>query len=102
MSPTKPQNVRQLKDLAGSGDVMNGLIAAAAAAVLFTLSSTVAPAQELPTYECDGYPVTPMQLQVLGSGHVQERASPSTLERDGMPASPHQLAVLRRTNGTAP
>jgi hypothetical protein len=82
--------------------VMKGSIAAAAAVALVVLAGNAAAlAQEYPTYERDGYPLTPLQLQVLGSDHVQERALTSMLERDGMPASPHQLAVLRRTNGTA-
>lgn len=80
---------------------MKGVLAAAPAVALLLLGSGNAVlAQEYPTFERDGYPLTPLQLQVLGSDRVQERVPASVLARDGMPASPHQLAVLRRTNGT--
>lgn len=76
--------------------------AAAAAALSMLASATAVPAQDYPTFERDGYPLTPLQLQVLGSDHVRERAVSSTLERGGMPASPHQLSVLRRTTVAVP
>ena len=80
---------------------MKGVTAATPAVALLLLGgATAALAQEYPTFERNGFPLTPLQLQVLGSDRVQERAAPSILARDGMPASPHQLAVLRRTNGT--
>jgi hypothetical protein len=82
--------------------VMKGPIAAAAAVALLMLgSATILPAQEYPIFERNGFPLTPLQVQVLGSDGVHERASGPTLARDGMPASPHQLAVLRGTNGAA-
>jgi hypothetical protein len=69
--------------------------------VLLLGSSAAARAQGYPTFERNGYPVTPLQLQVLGSESVEEQAPTSTLANEGMPASPHQLNVLRRTNGAA-
>jgi hypothetical protein len=51
-------------------------------------------AQELPTFELMGMPITPHQVQVVGSALVQERTPDATLVLGGMPASPHQLSVL--------
>ena len=48
---------------------------------------------ELPQYEVAGFPISPHQISVLGSGEVQESLSP-TLTLNGMPASPHQIAVI--------
>ena len=39
--------------------------------------SRIASATELPSYEAMGYPITPHQISVLGSGKVKEQ-SPST------------------------
>jgi hypothetical protein len=65
---------------------------AATAAVL--LSSATAIAAELPTFEAIGFPITPVQISVLGAAHVQERSPVPTLMLGGMPASPVQIAVL--------
>jgi hypothetical protein len=63
--------------------------------VFMLLSGAVASAQELPTYEANGFPITPLQVSILGcSAQVQERAPTPALAMDGMPASPHQIAVL--------
>jgi hypothetical protein len=51
-------------------------------------------AAELPAFELMGFPITPHQVAVLGSAHVQEQARNPTLTLGGMPASPHQIAVL--------
>ena len=48
---------------------------------------------ELPQYEVAGFPISPHQISVLGSGDVQQSFSP-TLTLNGMPASPHQIAVI--------
>lgn len=70
-------------------------LAALAAALLFG-GATAAPAQEYPTFELDGYPLTSHQLEVLlSTERVQEHDFTAGLTQDGMPASPHQLAVLR-------
>jgi len=53
-----------------------------------------AAAAELPTFELMGFPITPHQVAVLGSAHVQERTAVPTLTLGGMPASPHQIAAL--------
>ena len=66
-------------------------IAAAAALMLGGVGATAA---ELPTYEVNGFPITPHQLVTLGPAEAQQRLPASTLTMAGMPASPHQIAVL--------
>ena len=54
----------------------------------------VGPGGELPQYEVAGFPISPHQISVLGSGDVQEQSFSPTLTLNGMPASPHQIAVI--------
>jgi hypothetical protein len=51
-------------------------------------------AQQLPQYEVAGFPISQLQISVLGSGRIQEQSFSPTLTLDGMPASPHQIAVI--------
>ncbi len=51
-------------------------------------------AAELPSFELTGFPITPVQVQVVGAAHVEERSPIPTLTLGGMPASPHQVSVL--------
>jgi hypothetical protein len=51
-------------------------------------------AAELPSFELMGCPITPVQVQVVGAAHVEERSPIPTLTLGGMPASPHQVSVL--------
>jgi hypothetical protein len=51
-------------------------------------------AQQLPQYEVAGFPISPLQFSVLGSGGIQEQSFSPTLTLNGMPASPHQIAVI--------
>ncbi|EIG56453.1 hypothetical protein ABIB90_002268 [Bradyrhizobium sp. JR4.1] len=68
---------------------MNKKTLSIAAAILTIAGSTVAFAAELPTYEANGFPVSPMQVRVLGAAHVEQQASaPTTI------ASVHQTRVL--------
>ena len=53
-----------------------------------------AAAEKLPTFELMGFPITPVQVQLVGSALVQEQSPTSTLMLGGMPASPHQVSVL--------
>ena len=53
-------------------------------------------AAELPTFERDGFSITPLQLQVLEPDGIKEQAPISPFTLDGIPATPHQLSVLRR------
>ena len=66
---------------------------ALAALALMMLNGGVLAAQR-PTYEISGFPVTPHQASVIGSGSVQEKVPSPDLTANGMPASPHQIQVL--------
>ena len=48
----------------------------------------------LPSYEVMGFPITPHQISIVGSAHVEEQSPSPSLVMAGMPASPHQIAVL--------
>lgn len=65
-----------------------------AAITLLMLKGAAVAAAELPTFELMGFPISPHQLSVMGSGNVQEVSPTPTLTWGGMPASPHQIAVL--------
>ncbi|WP_375304125.1 hypothetical protein WI560_16995 [Bradyrhizobium sp. A11] len=68
---------------------MNKKTLSIAAAILTIAGSTVAFAAELPTYETNGFAVSPLQVRVLGAAHVeQQAAAPTTV------ASVHQTNVL--------
>jgi hypothetical protein len=59
------------------------------AAILTVAGSTAAFAAELPSYEANGFPVSPVQVSVLGAAHVgQQATAPATS------ATVHQLSVL--------
>jgi hypothetical protein len=67
-----------------------------------TLVVVAAPAtaEELPTFEALGFPITPHQVAVIGGANVQEQSPTPSLTRGGMLASPHQVAVLTPRPGT--
>ena len=66
-------------------------------AVTALLLGTVAvSAGELPKYEVAGFPISPVQIAILGSDRIQEQSPTTTLTMNGMPASRHQIAVLQR------
>jgi hypothetical protein len=48
----------------------------------------------IPFYEVMGFPITPHQISIVGSAHVEEQSPSPSLTMTGMPASPHQVAVL--------
>lgn len=59
------------------------------AAVVLTIAGGTAVAAELPTYEAGGFPVSPLQVRVLGAAHVEQQVeTPATV------ASVHQAKVL--------
>lgn len=64
------------------------LIIAAAAAISMA-GAAASSGAELPTYEADGLPISPVQVGVLGTAHVQEQSQVTTSA-----LSPHQLSVL--------
>jgi hypothetical protein len=51
-------------------------------------------ATSLPSYEVKGFPITPHQISVVESAHVEEQSPNPSIVMAGMPASPHQIAVL--------
>ena len=67
----------------------------AIAATVTLLLSGIASAEELPSYELSGFPISPHQISVLGPTANLIEQSPSTaLTMRGMPASPLQITVL--------
>jgi len=60
-----------------------------AAAAISVAGGTVAFAAELPTYAVTGFPISPVQLRLLGPENVQERTPTPTVA-----ATPHQVNVL--------
>jgi hypothetical protein len=68
---------------------MNKKTFSIAAAVLTLAGATSAFAGELPSYQANGFPVSPVQLRVLGSAQVEQQVSaPATA------ISAHQASVL--------
>jgi len=67
------------------------MIAVAGAMIASTASAF---AGELPSYEVNSFPISAMQVQVLGGAGVQERSTTPALTVAGMPASPAQVSVL--------
>ena len=63
----------------------------------FSVLGAVDSGGELPQYEVAGFPISPHQISVLGSGEVQEQSLSPTVTLNGMPASPHQIAVIGRS-----
>jgi hypothetical protein len=74
---------------------MRNLFSVATIAVV-VLGAAGAKAEELPTYELRGFPITQHQFSVVGSANIHEQSPTPTLTLGGMPASPHQVAVLTR------
>ena len=72
---------------------MRKLLSITSTAVVL-LGGLTAEASELPAFEKFGFPITPIQVSVLGAAGVQESSPIPTLTLAGMPASPHQVAVL--------
>ncbi|MEH2513577.1 hypothetical protein V1291_004931 [Nitrobacteraceae bacterium AZCC 1564] len=54
---------------------MNKKTLSFAAAVMMIAVNTSAFAGELPTYEADGFPATPVQVSVLGAANVQQHVT---------------------------
>ena len=63
-----------------------------ATAAISIAVGTVAFAAELPTYELTGFPMSPVQLQLLGAANVRERAPT-------VAASTHQVKVQTAQSG---
>jgi len=68
-------------------------------AAFMLIGGAAASAQDLPTYEAMGFPISPVQVSILGcSAQVQEQATGPTITVDGVPATPHQITVLTPRN----
>lgn len=67
------------------------MIAVAGAMIASTASAF---AGELPAYEVNSFPISAMQVQVLGGAGVQEQSTAPAMIVAGMPASPAQISVL--------
>jgi hypothetical protein len=67
------------------------MIAVAGAMIANTASAF---AGELPSYEVNSFPISAMQVQVLGGAGVQEQSTAPAMMVAGMPASPAQISVL--------
>ena len=67
------------------------LIAVAGATIAATASAF---AGELPSYEVKSFPISAMQMQVLGGAGVEQQSTAPAMIVAGMPASPAQLSVL--------
>jgi hypothetical protein len=72
---------------------MKTLLSITASAALI-LGAADAVAGELPTFEVMGFPITHLQVAIVGGAHVRERSPTPTLTLGGMPASPHQVSAL--------
>ena len=75
---------------------MKRLVLIAALATVIANGIDVAAAAELPTYETAGFPITALQVSVVGAAHAEEAPFVPTLTLGGMPASPLQIEVLTR------
>jgi hypothetical protein len=72
---------------------MKALFAMAATATL--LLSGIASAAEFPSYEVSGFPISPVQISVLGAtANLKEQPPSTSLTMGDVQASPHQIGVL--------
>ena len=60
-----------------------------AAAAILTAAGTAGFAAELPTYGANGFPISPVQVRVLGAANVQQQSPAATST-----VTPVQLSVL--------
>jgi hypothetical protein len=60
-----------------------------AAAAILTAGGTAGFAAELPTYGANGFPISPVQVRVLGAANVQQQPAVATST-----VTPVQLSVL--------
>jgi hypothetical protein len=85
---------------AASAVIAGGAVAATAGLAMVTSAITVA--AELPSFEVKSFPISPVQVQMLGAADVKERAPAANLTQAGMPASPVQIAILTPRPGSSP
>ncbi|MDA9431513.1 hypothetical protein [Bradyrhizobium sp. CCBAU 51627] len=51
-------------------------------------------AGELPSYEVKSFPISSVQVQVLGGAGIEQQSTAPAMVIAGMPASPAQMSVL--------
>ena len=75
-----------------------------AAAILAIAGSTAAFAAELPAYEANGIPASPLQVRVLGAAHVEQQAAAPATSVTALQASvltPRKVKTATVTTGSA-
>ncbi|MDN5005428.1 hypothetical protein ACFQZO_31715 [Bradyrhizobium sp. GCM10027634] len=77
-----------------NGDFEMRVLSMIAVAGAMIASSAGAFAGELPAYEVKSFPISAMQVQVLGATGVEQQPTAATMTVAGMPASPAQMSVL--------
>lgn len=83
---------------------MNKKILSIAAAALVIAGSTAAFAAELPAYEANGIPVSPMQVRVLGANNVEQQVTAPASSVTALQASvltPRKVKTATVTTGSA-
>jgi hypothetical protein len=83
---------------------MNKKTLSIAAAVLAIAGSTATFAAELPTYEANGVPVSPVQVRVLGAGHVEQQVTAPATSATVLQATvltPRKVKAATVTTGSA-
>jgi hypothetical protein len=76
------------------GDFEMRILSMIAVAGAMIASTAGAFAGELPSYEAKSFPISAMQVQVLGGSGVREQSTAPAMIVAGMPASPAQMSVL--------
>jgi hypothetical protein len=69
------------------------IVLSIATAALIIANGAGAMAAELPTFDVSGFPISPVQVQLLGAANVREQSPVAALTPDGKSASPHQISV---------
>ena len=70
-----------------------------AATTAFLLHAGIAAAHELPTFELMGFPISTVQVQLVGSARVKEWSVAPTLTPGAMPAPPQGPVLLAGLGG---
>jgi len=83
---------------------MNKKTLSIAVAVLTIAGTTATFAAELPSYEANGVPVSPMQVRVLGAAHVEQQVTAPASSLTALQASvltPRKQNTASVTTGSA-
>ncbi|QOZ45798.1 hypothetical protein XH89_21660 [Bradyrhizobium sp. CCBAU 53340] len=83
---------------------MNKKTLSIAAIVLAVAGSTATFAAELPTYEANGIPASPVQVSVLGAAHVEQQVTAPATSVTALQVSvltPRKVKTANVTTGSA-